>query len=199
IFLECSDEILLQRFSETRRQHPLSESGSVREGIKLERDMLEKVKSQADRIISTSELNVHQLRNIFQEYFNIFTKRDMALTYMSFGFKYGVPNDIDIVFDVRFLPNPYFVRELKNLDGNDERIARYVFNWPETKAFVEKLKDFLSFQIPLFEREGKSYLTVAFGCTGGKHRSVAIVNYLKEYFSKERHRVYVIHRDMEKE
>jgi len=199
IFLECSDEILLQRFSETRRHHPLSEGGSVREGIKLERDVLEKVKSQADRTIDTSELNVHQLRNVFQEYFDIFSKRDMALTCMSFGFKYGVPRDIDIVFDVRFLPNPYFVGELKNLDGNDERVAEYVFSWSETKEFVEKLKDFLSFQIPLFEREGKSYLTVAFGCTGGKHRAVAIANYLKEYFSKERHRVYVIHRDLEKE
>jgi UPF0042 nucleotide-binding protein len=187
IFLECSDDILIQRFSETRRYHPLSEGGSVREGIKLERTMLAEMKSQADRIIDTAGLNVHKLRNLFQGYFERFAKPCMAITFMSFGFRYGVPLDSDIVLDVRFLPNPYFVTELKNLNGNDE------------KGFIEKLKDFLSFQIPLFEKEGKSYLTVAIGCTGGKHRSVSIANCLNNYFSEGKHPIYVIHRDFEKE
>jgi UPF0042 nucleotide-binding protein len=198
IFLECSDEILIQRFSETRRQHPLSDSESVLEGIKRERELLKEIKAVSDRILDTSELNVHQLRNIFQEYFVEISKSDMAITFMSFGFKYGVPHDIDLVFDVRFLPNPYFVRGLKHLDGNDEKVASYIFSRPEAKVFLEKLIDFLSFQLPLFEREGKSYLTVAFGCTGGKHRSVAIASYLKKCFLKGRDRVHVLHRDLEK-
>ena len=199
IFLESSEEILIQRFSETRRQHPLSKTGSVCEGIKLETELLKEIKTDADKIIDTSELNVHQLRKIFEEYFVGFSKRDMALTFMSFGFKYGVPHDTDTVFDVRFLPNPFFVSELKKRDGNDEMVSRYVFDWPDTMIFIEKLKDFLSFQIPLFEREGKYYHTVAIGCTGGKHRSVAIVNYLKNFFLNERQRVYVIHRDIDKD
>lgn len=199
IFLECSDDKLIQRFSETRRHHPLSERGSVAEGIKLERDMLKEMKLQADRIIDSSEMNVHQLRNIFQDFYERFSKSDMVITFLSFGFRHGVPHDSDIVFDVRFLPNPYFSRELKNLDGNDDRVAEYVFSRSETKVYLEKLKDFLSFQMPLFEREGKSYLTVAVGCTGGRHRSVAIVNYLRSLFSEGKHKVYVRHRDLTKE
>lgn len=197
IFLESSDDCLIQRFSETRRQHPL-DAGSVREGIKRERRLLEPVKQHADRVIDTSVLNVHQLKGILEEYFNKLSRRYMALTFMSFGFKYGVPNDVDIVFDVRFLPNPFFVRDLKPLDGTDERVVQYVFNWSETNVFIEKVKDLLNFEIPLFQREGKSYLTVAIGCTGGEHRSVAIADYLKNYFSEERSRVYAIHRDKDR-
>ena len=199
MFLECSDMVLIQRFSETRRHHPLSEDGSVIEGIKRERELLKEIKSLADRIIDTSKLNVHQLRDYFEEHFLSFPKRDMTIKFISFGFKYGIPHDSDIVFDVRFLPNPYFVRELKNLDGNDERVKKYVFSCPEAKEFLKKMEDLLAFQIPLSEKEGKSYLTVATGCTGGKHRSVAISDYLQKYFSKGRDRVTVIHRDIEKE
>ncbi len=198
IFLESTDEVLIQRFSETRRQHPLSTGGSVREGITLERRMLEDLKGQADRIIDTSDLNVHQLRALFQEYFISVSKQDMSLTFMSFGFKHGIPHDADMVLDVRFLPNPYFVPELKELDGHDGRVSGYVLQWPETQSFIEKLKDFISFQIPLFEREGKSYLTVAVGCTGGRHRSVTLADYLKEHYSREREGVFSIHRDLEK-
>jgi len=198
IFLECNDDLLIQRFSETRRQHPLSGSGSVREGINREREMLLQVKSEADRIIDSSELNVHQLRALFEEYFINISKRDMVVTIMSFGFKYGVPHDSDIVFDVRFLPNPYFVRELRALNGTDERVVDYVFKRDETQIFLEKLKEMLSFQIPLFEREGKSYLTISLGCTGGRHRSVAIADYLHNYFKGRKSRVYIIHRDLEK-
>jgi len=199
IFLECSDELLIQRFSETRRHHPLGKGGSVREGIRLERHMLEEIKSQADKTVDTTDMNVHQLRNLFREYFERFTKSDMALTFMSFGYKYGIPHDSDIVFDVRFLPNPYFVSQLSHLDGNDKRICEYVFSWKEARKFIEKLQGMLSFQIPLFEREGKTYLTVAVGCTGGRHRSVVIANHLKDFYGKQRNRVYSIHRDLERE
>lgn len=196
IFLECSDNSLLQRFSETRRHHPLSDGGSVLVDIKREREILKDIKAEADRIIDTSDLNVHQLRQTIEEYFVSVSRRDMVITFMSFGYKYGIPHEADIVFDVRFLPNPYFVRDLKELDGNDEQVTAYIFNRPETHAFLEKLKDLLSFQIPLFEREGKSYLTVAAGCTGGRHRSVAIANHLKNYFAQKRQQVYVLHRDL---
>ncbi len=198
MFLECSNNTLIQRFSETRRQHPLSEDGSVLPGIKRERVMLEEMKSEADRIIDTSEMNVHQLRNMFQECFVDITKSNMVITFMSFGFKFGIPHDIDILFDVRFLPNPYFVRELKNLTGLDKKVSDYVFSRTDGKTFIEKLKDFIIFQIPLFEREGKSYLTVAIGCTGGRHRSVALANYLQQCVASERSRIHVIHRDIEK-
>jgi len=197
-FLECSDDFLLQRFSETRRQHPLSDDGSVLASITRERELLKEMKAHADRIIDTSELNVHQLRQRIEDCFMGGSKRDMAITFMSFGFKYGIPHEADIVFDVRFLPNPYFIRELKELDGNDRRVSGYVFSRPETAAFLEKIKDLLLFQIPLFEREGKSYLTVAAGCTGGRHRSVAVSNYLSDFFLQARQRIYVTHRDLEK-
>lgn len=197
IFLECSDKTLIQRFSETRRQHPLSQEGSVVEGINSERAMLEEMKLEADRIIDTSEMNVHQLRNFFQKCFVGISSTDMAITFMSFGFKYGVPHNIDMLFDVRFMPNPHFVGELRELNGNDPRVSEYVLQGADTLIFLEKLKDFLSFQIPLFEREGKAYLTVALGCTGGKHRSVAIVNRLKQLCEPARERIHVIHRDID--
>ncbi len=198
IFLESKDEVLIQRFSETRRSHPLSENGSVREGIQREREKLHEIKALADRIFDTSEMNVHQLRDLFNAHYEDFLKRDMSLTFLSFGFKYGVPHDSDLVFDVRFLPNPYFVNELKFLDGKNEKVAAYVLEWPETSEFLTKLKDLLSFQIPLYEREGKAYLTVSIGCTGGKHRSVAIAQILKDHFLQKRPRVHIIHRDCEK-
>jgi len=196
IFLECSDDVLIQRFSETRRHHPSVDGGSVLDGVKAEREMLSEMKSQADSVIDTTDLNVHQLTKVCEEYFENFSKRNMAITFMSFGFKYGVPHYADIVLDVRFLPNPYFVEELKELTGNDEKVVDYVFNFSETKKFLEMTEEFLSFQIPLFEREGKSYLTVAVGCTGGRHRSVAVAGYLKNVFSQGRERVFVRNREL---
>ena len=197
IFLECSNDILIQRFSETRRNHPLS-GGSVREGIILEREMLEDIRMFADRQIDTSAMNVHQLRGVFQEGFNRFSKQDMAITFMSFGFRYGVPHDSDNVFDVRFLPNPYFLNELKELDGNDDSIDNYVFSRTEANTFFNNLTSFLSFLIPLFKQEGKSYLTIAIGCTGGRHRSVVVANRLKEFYEHLYGCVSVIHRDLDK-
>jgi len=196
IFLECSDDVLIQRFSETRRHHPSVDGGSVLDGVKAEREMLAEMKRQADSVIDTTDLNVHQLTKICEEYFEDFSKRNMAITFMSFGFKYGVPHSADIVLDVRFLPNPYFVEELKELTGKDETVVDYIFNSSETKKFLEMTENFLSFQIPLFEREGKSYLTVAVGCTGGRHRSVAVAGYLKDVFSQGRERVFVRNREL---
>ena len=185
-FLECSDAVLVQRFSETRRQHPLSEGGMVLDGIIRERLILKEIKSMADSIIDTSEWNVHELKKAIEKHFDGISKRDMALTFLSFGFKYGVPHEADIVIDVRFMPNPYFVPELKNRTGNDDSVIQYVLGRQEAREFVERLQDFLLFQLPLFEREGKSYLTVAIGCTGGRHRSVAVANTLKSFFLHHR-------------
>jgi len=199
IFLECTDAALIQRFSETRRQHPLGDGRSVLEDIIRERDMLKDIKAEADRIIDTSNLNVHQLKHIIEECFVRLSQRDMVITFISFGYKYGIPHEADIVFDVRFLPNPYFIAELKNLDGTDPRIVHYLFSRHETETFIEKLTDLLSFQIPLFEREGKSYLTIAVGCTGGRHRSVVIANYLRDNYINERKRVFTHHRDLSKQ
>jgi len=199
IFLECSDELLIQRFSESRRQHPLSDEGSVAEGIQAEREKLGELKALADKIIDTSELTVHQLRMLLEDYFQQLATRSMHITLLSFGFKYGVPHDIDMLFDVRFLPNPYFVSELKNLEGTDRRVADYVLRSAETRVYVQKLQDFISFQIPLFEREGKTYLTIAIGCTGGRHRSVVIADYLRQVFPRDTYDVYINHRDLKKQ
>jgi len=199
IFLESSDEVLIQRFSETRRQHPLSDEGSVADGIYAEREKLGELKALADKIIDTSELTVHQLRMLLEEYFQQLSTRNMHITFMSFGFKYGVPHDIDMLFDVRFLPNPYFVSELKDLEGSDRRVADYVLRAAETRVYIQKLQDFISFQIPLFEREGKTYLTIAIGCTGGRHRSVVIADYLMQLFPRDTYDVYINHRDLKKQ
>ena len=198
-FLECSDAVLVQRFSETRRQHPLSEGGMVLDGIIRERLILKEIKSMADSIIDTSEWNVHELKKAIEKHFDGISKRDMALTFLSFGFKYGVPHEADIVIDVRFMPNPYFVPELKNRTGNDDSVIQYVLGRQEAREFVERLQDFLLFQLPLFEREGKSYLTVAIGCTGGRHRSVAVANTLKSFFLHHRPGVSAQHRDIDQE
>lgn len=198
IFLDSSDDVLIQRFSETRRQHPLGDGGSIVDGIRMEREQLSALKSRADKIIDTSALTVHQLRTMLENYFQQLSTRTMNITFMSFGFKNGVPHDVDMILDVRFLPNPYFVRELKDLDGTDPRVAEYVSRSPETQRYLEKLKDFLAFQLPLFEREGKTYLTIAIGCTGGRHRSIVITQYLRELFSGGKYQVHAAHRDINK-
>jgi UPF0042 nucleotide-binding protein len=198
IFLDSSDDVLIQRFSETRRQHPLGEGGSILDGIQMEREQLSALKSRADKIIDTSALTVHELRTLLENYFQQLSTRTMNITFMSFGFKNGVPHDVDMILDVRFLPNPHFVRELKDLDGTDPRVAEYVSRSPETQRYLEKLKDFLAFQLPLFEREGKTYLTIAIGCTGGRHRSIVIANYLREIFSDGKFQVHATHRDIKK-
>ena len=198
LFLEANNEILIQRFSETRRQHPLAPDSPVIEGILREREKMIELRAKADKVIDTTNLTVHQLRQLIMEYFSQHSTRKMIITFLSFGFKYGIPQDVDIIWDVRFLPNPYFVSELKNLNGNDPRVVKYVLDCKETREFLEKIVDLIKFQIPLFEREGKSYLTIAIGCTGGRHRSVVIANFLKDILDKEKYQIRLIHRDIDR-
>lgn len=199
IYLETSDEALLRRFSETRRRHPLASSESPLEGIQRERELLKEMKSQADRVLDTTGFNVHQLRDLIKEQFSGPIKREkMTVNVVSFGFRYGIPADADLVIDIRFLPNPYFVDSLKWLDGTDAGVKRFVLESAETKGFLERLRDFLSYLIPLYWKEGKSYLTIALGCTGGKHRSVVLADILSGEITSDMVTVRRRHRDVQK-
>ncbi|MER3446482.1 MAG: RNase adapter RapZ [Candidatus Dadabacteria bacterium] len=182
LFLESSDQALVKRYKETRRKHPLSTNGNILRGIHKERKMLAKIKNLADYLIDTSDLNVHQLRELVQETFEKTKSRGISINFLSFGFKYGFPYDADVILDVRFLPSPHFIEGLKNLTGLDKRVKDFVLKNEDTRKFIEKLVDLLKFLIPRYEKEGKSYLTVAIGCTGGKHRSTVIVNEIAERF-----------------
>lgn len=199
-YLEADEKVLLQRFSETRRHHPLSQDKSLIEGIRAERDQLKDLKPTADRIINTSNFNVHDLKSvIFDIAQNVKTRTRMRVNLLSFGFKYGIPHDADLIMDVRFLPNPHFVPELKMKTGNDEDVKKYVLENTKTRSFLEKYLDILDFLIPLYENEGKAYLTIATGCTGGRHRSVAITNAIFDHLNHIPERVGKKHRDIEKE
>ena len=180
IFLEASDEALLRRFSETRRPHPLAPTGSVIEGILAERAKLRQIKRMADRVLDTSDLTVHELRRAFRELSEGGgPKSYLTLTLLSFGYKYGVPGESDLLFDVRFLPNPYFVKNLRALTGKEPSVRSYVKDNDTCGRFLAMTTELLKFLIPLYATEGKSYLTIGIGCTGGRHRSVAIVEELK--------------------
>lgn len=196
LYLDANDQTLVTRYKETRRRHPLSPNGSPLEGIHLERKILQEIKGRASQIIDTSQLKPVQLREII---INQYSQQSSQLTInvLSFGFKYGIPIDADLVFDVRFLPNPHYVDDLRPKTGCDAEVSNYVMKWSETQEFLTKLLDFLSFSIPHYQREGKSQLVIGIGCTGGKHRSVAITEYIGQHFSKE-YSVRVTHRDMEK-
>jgi UPF0042 nucleotide-binding protein len=199
LFLESSDDSLLHRFSETRRIHPLSERGLIMEGILIEREKLSSLKKMADRIIDTTSVNVHQLKDIVQSHFlPSCRQKKMAINITSFGYRYGLPVDADLVFDVRFLPNPYFVENLKNYDGHHADVQDYVLQNKESKEFLKKILDLMNLLIPLYEKEGKVRLNIAMGCTGGKHRSVVMANKLDSYFSSMKYRVNLIHRDISK-
>jgi RNase adapter protein RapZ len=199
LFLDASDEALLHRFSETRRVHPLSLKGSVMDGIKLEREKLSTLKQMAARIIDTTSCNVHQLKDIVQRHFlSSSAGRKMVVNVASFGYRYGVPADADIVLDVRFIPNPYFVEDLKNYDGHHPDVRDYVLGTNESRAFIKKLCDLMAFLIPLYEKEGKARLSIALGCTGGRHRSVVLSNRLGAYFSENKYPVTITHRDITK-
>ncbi len=182
IFLESSDSTLLKRYKETRRKHPLSNDGNISEGITKERKMLEALKELSNYTIDTSELNVHQLSEIIKNKFKEEGSRNILLNIISFGFKHGIPNDADMIFDVRFLPNPHFVESLKNLNGTDKEVLDYIMEKEQSIEFIEKMTEFLDYLIPNYEKEGKAYLTIAIGCTGGKHRSVAITDKVAEHF-----------------
>ena len=178
IFLEAEDDVLVRRYSETRRRHPTSQGGTVREGIEREREMLSGIRERADVLLDTTELTVHALKARVQELVSEQAEATLNVTLMSFGFKYGLPPECDLVFDVRFLPNPYFVDELRPRTGLESQVADYVMSFPEAARFVELANVMLDFSLPLYEREGKTYLTIGVGCTGGKHRSVAIIEVL---------------------
>jgi UPF0042 nucleotide-binding protein len=203
LFLESSDPILMRRFSETRRQHPLAVRGSIGEGIRLEREWLQGIRDMANQVIDTSHFNVHQLKERIQRYAQEGSNSgQMTVTLLSFGYSFGVPFEADLLLDVRFLPNPYFVEELKRLKGEDPKVTKYVLQWEETKEFLLHVLEFIRFLLPLYIREGKSHLTIAVGCTGGRHRSIIIVNRLAEMLGAEwgERGVFlsVQHRDAEK-
>jgi len=199
LFLESSDESLLHRFSETRRIHPLSERGMITDGILLEREKLSSLKKMADKIIDTTAVNVHQLKDLIQRNFSPFSRnKKMVINVTSFGYRYGLPVEADLVFDVRFLPNPYFVENLKNYDGNNPDVRNYVLQNKESREFLEKTLDLMNLLIPLYEKEGKVRLNIAMGCTGGKHRSVVMANKISSFFSSKKYVVNLNHRDINK-
>lgn len=199
IFLDASEDALLHRFSETRRVHPLSIKGSVMEGINIEREKLAPLKKMADKVLDTTSLNVHQLKDTVQRHFiSSSVHQKMVIHATSFGYRYGVPADADIVLDVRFLQNPYFVERLKHYDGHHPDVRAYVLESKESKVFIKKLFDLMAFLIPLYEREGKARINIALGCTGGRHRSVVMANELAAYFTDKNYLVTMNHRDINK-
>ncbi|MEZ0327978.1 MAG: RNase adapter RapZ [Dissulfuribacterales bacterium] len=197
LFLNAKDDILVRRYSQTRRHHPLQQSGDILSAIHMEREQLASLRESADRVLDTSELNVHQLRQaIFQLYSQRADLNRFVIQVVSFGFKYGVPADANLVFDVRFLANPYFEPELKPLDGRTEAVQRFLAVRSETRNFLRICEEMLSFLVPQYRSEGKSYLVIAFGCTGGFHRSVAIAEYLGNFLRSPDQEVIVSHRDI---
>jgi UPF0042 nucleotide-binding protein len=195
LFLEADTDVIIRRFKETRRPHPLG--GDLVEAIQSERESLALLRQNADRVIDTSSFSPHQLRHFISSlYFVKKGRKDLTVSLMSFGFKFGVPQNIDLLFDVRFLPNPNFVPSLKHLNGTERPVADYVFSYQETKEFVKKVKDLIGFLLPLYVREGRSYLSIAVGCTGGNHRSPAIVEELAKEIRKSTIALDVIHREL---
>jgi len=200
LFLEAADETLVRRYQETRRRHPLAGEGSVLEGIRAERRTLSNLRESADRIIDTTGLSVHQLKERLIEGYGTQRTRDaLTVSLMSFGFKHGAPYDADLVFDVRFLPNPHFVDSLKRLDGRDAAVETFVMSFEESRTLLAKIEDLLHFLLPLYQREGKAYLTVALGCTGGRHRSVTLVELLRRSLESTGLSPVVRHRDLDRE
>jgi RNase adapter protein RapZ len=199
LFLEARDEVLVRRFSESRRPHPLLPHLPVLEGVRFEKERVAELRGHADRIIDTSDLTVHELRDLLTKEFSRGpATRRLTVTLLTFGYKFGVPYDIDLLFDVRFLKNPFFVPDLKPLPGDDPRVRAYVLSDPDAVALLAQLESMLKFLIPLYEREQRSYLTIAIGCTGGRHRSVAIAGRLRESLGAIGHDVILKHRDVQK-
>jgi UPF0042 nucleotide-binding protein len=199
LFFDASDEVLIRRFSETRRPHPLAGEEPIQEGISRERKALEAMRELADKVIDTSDFNVHQLKREMEEQFcQAPYCRSMNVFLTSFGYKYGIPHDTDMILDVRFLPNPYFVGELRGKDGRQSEVEEYVLKNEETRSFLDRLLSLLEFTLPLYEREGKSSLTLALGCTGGRHRSVVLVEELQKRLGGGGFRIHVKHRDIDK-
>ena len=194
LFLDASDETLINRFKETRRSHPLSKKGSIEEGIKKEREILKDVKKKANYVVDTSKILTKEMKEQINNIFVLNTGFEgLMITVCSFGFKYGIPSDSDLVFDVRFLPNPYYIPELKELTGNDKPVYDYVMNFSESHIFLDKMIAMLEFLIPQYIKEGKTRLVISIGCTGGRHRSVTIANELYKKLSEKRKNVIIKH------
>lgn len=199
LFFEAREEVLVRRFSESRRPHPLLPHLPVLEGVRFEKERLSELRRHADRILDTSDLTVHELRDLLTRQFRRDSHaRRLTISLVSFGYKFGVPYDIDLLFDVRFLRNPFFVPDLKPLTGEDPRVRAFVLNDSDAVAFLGQLDGLFKFLIPLFEREQRSYLNIGIGCTGGRHRSVAIASRLAETFSSLGYQASVTHRDLHK-
>jgi len=199
LFLDASNDALIRRFSETRRVHPLSEKCSVLDGITSERKKLSPLKEMADKVIETSSYNVHQLKDAIQRfYLSPSTVKRPVINLTSFGYHHGLPLDSDVVLDVRFLPNPYFIKDLKDLDGNNKKVENYVIGWKESKTFLQQLFKLMEYLMPLYKKEGKANINIALGCTGGKHRSVVMLNQLGKYFLDKDYLVNIKHRDIDR-
>src|SRR5438309_2247325 len=199
IFLEASDAILLRRYSETRRPHPLGMNASVKTSLTAERRHLRQIRNMADLVIDTSKFNVHELRAHITDLFEKKEKgRNILVSCVSFGFKHGVPEDADLVFDVRFLPHPHLFPEFRPLTGRHPKVGKYIRSFPQTAEFIQRISDLLIYLLPHYIHEGKSYLTIAFGCTGGQHRSVMIAEDVAKHLKKAGYRVKVAHRDSPK-
>jgi UPF0042 nucleotide-binding protein len=200
LFLEASDKALIRRFEETRRPHPLGGDLSVREGIRLERTLLNPMRQLADVTVDTTRMNVHELREVIQRQFGgLSTRKAILVSVISFGFRFGVPADANLVFDVRFLPNPNYIPKLKSKTGQDAVVQRYMDTFPPTREFMKHLLDLLFYLLPNYTQEGKSYLTIAIGCTGGRHRSVAIAEKVAHALAAGGYKTRVSHRDIGKE
>ncbi|MDG5786605.1 RNase adapter RapZ [Evansella sp. AB-P1] len=197
LFLDSKDNVLVRRYKETRRSHPLAGGGPPLEGIQIERNLLDDLKGQAQMIVDTSDLKpVHLRERIIQRFSS--DKQVFNVQILSFGYKHGIPIDADLVFDVRFLPNPHYIDHLRPKTGLDKQVSDYVLKWSETQQFIEKLNDLLEYMLPHYKREGKSQLVVAIGCTGGKHRSVTLAEFFKSKLAEDGYYTYVTHRDTEK-
>ncbi|MGE5549329.1 MAG: RNase adapter RapZ [Bacteroidota bacterium] len=197
LYLEADDDVLVRRFKESRRRHPMSASGSILEGIRAERERLQELRGKAARIIDTTGLSARDLwRQITSAYGNTSERERLLVTVISFGFKHGLPLDADLVFDARFLPNPHYVDSLHDLNGNDRSVVDYVMKWPTAVKYVQRLIDLVGFLLPQYRKEGRTNLLVAVGCTGGQHRSVVIANRLGEFIREQGYRVLVDHRDI---
>ncbi len=199
VFLEAEEETLVRRFSETRRPHPLGKGRDVVRSIRTERRQLEPIRALADHIINTSKFNVHDLRDYVRQLFEGASERAKILIWVtSFGYRHGIPPDSDLVFDVRFLPNPNYKPEFRNLTGRNPQVARYIKRFPQTVEFIERITELLIYLLPHYIEEGKSYLTISFGCTGGHHRSVAIADEIRRRLARAGYQVKTTHRDLAK-
>ncbi len=198
VFIEATDEALLMRFSETRRPHPLGHGRPIREVLRHERELMAPIRKLADVVIDTTKFNVHELRQFITGRFKKSDHKPLLISLVSFGYRYGIPSDADLVFDVRFLPNPHFVPRLRRYSGKDPRVARYIRSFPQTGVFLRRIEALLTFLLPHYIREGKSYLTVAIGCTGGRHRSVTLAEAMRRALARRGYASKVVHRDVNK-